>query len=367
MNRMNKIKNSSTNAKENIEVIAENLKNFRYIIDSTYLDAENIDEEKMMYETMKGYFNGLGDEYSEFFTPDEWEEFLQDALGDFVGIGIFMSTNEDGNVVVTSPIKDSPAERVGILAGDIIIKVDDESVIGKSTEEVSNKVKGEEGTQVKITVARDGEPVEFEITRERIIAYHIEGEVLEGNIGYIPIISFTEGCSQEFEEEYLKLKEKGIKKIIIDLRSNTGGIALESTNIVDMFLPKGEVELITVDNKNTKEYTKSEYDPIVSDDTEVVILINEYTASASEIMAGSLKANGKVKALVGKKSYGKGVIQDVMQLEDGSAIKITSAEYYLPDETKINKIGIKPDYEVEYDGRSGEDAQLNKAIEIIKE
>jgi len=367
MNRMNKIKNSSTNAKENIGIISENLKNFRYIIDSTYLEADKIDEEKVMYETIKGYFRGLGDEYTEFFTPDEWKEFLQDALGDFVGIGIYMSTNEDGNVVVVTPIEGSPAEAVGIKAGDIIIKVNGESVLGQSTDEVSNKVKGEEGTEVQITVARDGEPIDFTIKRERIIAYHVKGEILEDNIGYIPIVSFSDGCAAEFEQEYLKLKEKGVKKIIIDLRSNTGGIASEATDIIDMFVPKGTVELITVDNKNNKDYTRAERDQIVSDDTEVVILINEYTASASEILAGSLKANGRVKALVGKKSYGKGVIQDVMELEDGSALKITSSEYYLPDETKIQKIGIEPDYEVEYDGTSGEDAQLNKAIEIIKQ
>lgn len=365
MGRINKINESSSNPKENIETIGENLLNFRHIIDSIYLEADKIDEEKMMYETLKGYVNGLGDEYSEYFTPDEWKDFLQDALGDFVGIGIYMGTDSDGNVVVLSPIEGSPAEVAGIKAEDIIIKVDGESVIGLSTDEVASRVKGEEGTKVEITVARDGEPLDFTIVRERIIAYHIKGEVIEKDIGYIPIISFSEGCSDEFREEYLKLKNQGIKKIIIDLRSNTGGIAVEATNIIDMFVPKNTVELITVDNKNRKEYTKAENDQIVSDDTQVVILTNEYTASASEIVAGSLKANGKVKALVGKKTFGKGVIQDVMELEDGSAIKITSQEYYLPDETKINKVGIKPDYEVEYDGKSGEDAQLNKAIEII--
>lgn len=353
---------SSEDAEENIDAIAETLKNFREVIDEVYLGE--IDEQKVLDETIKGYVNGLDDEYSEYMTAEEWEDFQASALGNYVGIGIYMSQDKNGNVVVVSPIKDSPAEIAGLQTGDIIAFVDEESVIGLSTDEVSNKIKGEAGTKVKLTVYRDGEYLDFEIERAEIKIYHVEEKMLENNIGYISLLTFDEGCSEEFKNSYLSLKEQGATKIIVDLRDNTGGLVDEALEIIDMFVQKDSTMLITVDADGNKEYSKSENDPII--DAEVVVLTNEYSASASEIMVGALKDNGIAKS-VGTTTYGKGVIQSVYMLNDGSALKLTVNEYFTPNETKINKVGITPDYEVEADSETEEDEQLNKAIEILNQ
>lgn len=353
---------SNEDSEKNIDAIAESLKNFRNVIDELYIGE--IDEEKILDETIKGYVNGLGDEYSEYMTAEEWDEFQTSALGNYVGIGIYMSVDKNENVVVLSPIKNSPAEEAGILPGDIIAFVEEENVIGMSSEEVSNKIKGEAGTKVKITVYRDGEYKDFEIERAEIKIYHVEEKMLENNIGYISLMTFDEGCSEEFKNAYLNLKNQGAKKIIVDLRDNTGGLVEEALSIIDMFVPKGNTMLITVDASDKKEYSKAEKDPII--EGEVIVLTNEYSASASEIMVGALKDNGIAKS-VGKTTFGKGVIQSVFLLKDGSALKLTVNEYFTPNETKINKIGINPDYEVEQDLETEEDEQLNKAIELLNQ
>lgn len=353
---------ASQDAKENINTISKSLKKFREEIIDPYFLGE-IDEQKMLDETIKGYVNGLGDEYSQYMTAEEWNEFQADALGNYVGIGIYMSEDKRGNVVVVSPIKGTPAEEAGLLSGDIIVSVDDVSVIGESSEDVSSKIKGEEGTNVKITVLRDSEYKEFEIVRKAIKVYHVETKMLEDKIGYISLATFDEGCSEEFKNGYLDLKSQGAQKIIIDLRNNTGGLVDEALKILDLIIPKGNIELITVDSKGEKSYNYAKENPII--DCDIVVLVNQYSASASEITVGALKDIGKAK-VVGTTTYGKGVIQSVFMLSDGSALKLTINEYYTPNETKINKVGITPDYEVELNSETEEDEQLNKAIEILK-
>ena len=360
MDPLNK-EEATKNSKENIKVISDTLVNFRKVIDQIYIG--DIDEQKMMDETIKGYINGLGDEYSEYMTAEEWEEYQAAALGNYVGIGIYMSVDKNDNVVVVEPIKGTPAEMAGLKSGDIIVGVNDESVIGSNSEIVSSKIKGEEGTKVKVTVLRDSEYIDFEIERKSIKIYHVETEMLENNIGYISLITFDEGCAEEFRKAYLDLKAKGAKKIILDLRNNTGGLVVECLEIADMILPKGNIELITVDAQENKEISESKKDPIVEGD--MIVLMNEYSASASEILGAALKENDRAK-IVGNTSYGKGVIQSVLELNDGSVLKLTVSEYFTPKENKINKIGITPDYEVELDIENKIDTQLNKAIEILK-
>lgn len=351
---------ASQDAEENIEAIAKTLKNFREVIDELYIGE--IDEQKILDETIKGYVNGLDDEYSEYMTAEEWQDFQASALGNYVGVGIYMSLDKNDNVIVLAPIKDSPAEKAGVQSADIIAYVDEESVLGMSTEEVSNRIKGEPGTKVKVTVYRDGEYLDFEMERAEIKIYHVEEEMLENNIGYISLITFDEGCSEEFKDAYLRLKEQGAQKIIVDLRDNTGGLVEEALNIIDMFLPKDKTMLVTLDSNENKEYSKSEEDQLI--DCETILLTNEYSASASEIMVGALRDNGIAKS-VGETTFGKGVIQSVFLLKDESALKLTVSEYFTPNETKINKVGIAPDYEVELDLGTEEDEQLNKAIEIL--
>ncbi len=362
LNKIEKEQVAASNSNEkNIEVIADTLKSFREVIDREFIGE--IDETKVLDETIKGYVNGLGDEYSEYLTAEDWEEFETLALGNYVGVGIYMSTDKYDNVVVVEPIKESPAEKAGVKSGDIIVGVNDESVIGVSSEDVSNMIKGEEGTKVKITVARGDEYLDFEIERKSIKIYHVEAEMLDNNIGYIELFTFDEGCAKELKQKYTELKNQGAQKIILDLRNNTGGLVTEALDLLDLFLPKGETVLITVDAKGNQEVSKTKDSQYIKED--LVVLVNEYSASASEIVAGALK-DSKRAQIVGTTTYGKGVIQSVFMLEDGSALKLTVEEYYTPSKTKIHKVGIKPDHEVEFDMESKEDVQLNKAKELLK-
>lgn len=276
---------------------------------------------------------------------------------------------KNGNSIVLSTIKDSPAEKAGVKAEDIITAVNGTSTLDMELEEVSNSVKGEEGTDVTITVYRDGEYLDITMTRSQVKVYHVESKMLENNIGYISLFTFDEGCSDEFEANMDELINQGATKIIFDLRYNTGGIVDEALDIIDLFVDKGDTTLIEMDGKGNETVITSEKDKKY--DVELVILTNEYTASSSEIVTGALVDN-EVATTVGTTSYGKGVIQNVYSLSDGSVLKLTTTEYYTPNRNKINEVGITPDYEVELDSSQVSedgtiiDNQLEKAKEILQ-
>lgn len=351
--------------------ISNTLASFRKIIDQKFLGE--IDEQKILNETIKGYIKGLDDPYTEYMTKEEMEEFSQDVMGNFTGIGIYLTKDTEKNaVIVISPIKDTPAHKAGILPGDIITKIDGVSYTGEQLNEASNKIKGEIGTSVKLEILRDGKTMEFEVTREHIKINHVESKVLENNIGYIEFNSFDEGCSEEFKQKLEELKEKNITSLVIDIRNNGGGLVTEALDIADFIVEKDATLLITTDKKQKEEVTKAKTDPIVN--IPVVLLTNSSSASASEILAGALKDNNKA-TIVGEKTYGKGVIQELLTLTDGSGLKITTNEYFTPNRNKINKVGITPDVEVKLDEKlqgqlvieEKDDTQLQKAIEILKQ
>ena len=352
-------------AEENIKTISKTLKDFRELIDDYYI--WDIDEQKMVDETIKGYVNGLGDEYSEYMSASEWEEYQASVLGDYVGIGVYMGQNKDNNIVILETMENSPAKEAGIQKGDIIQEVDGESVEGLDTSGVASKVKGEENTKVKLKILRGDETLDIEIVRRKIKAYPVVSEMKENNIGYIKLSTFDEDCSIEFRNAFEAVKEQGAQKLIIDLRDNTGGLVDEALSIAEMMIPKDKKMLITIDSKEQRKEEISKQDPIINMD--IVVLVNEYSASASEILVGALKDNGIAK-IVGTKTYGKGVIQNVFSLSDGSVIKLTTAEYLTPNEIRIHKQGIEPDENVELveepDGTEEIDEQLNKAIELLK-
>ena len=356
----------SEDTKENISTISSALTDFRKLIDEYYIG--DIDEQKVMDETIKGYVNGLDDEYSEYMTAEEWEDYQINTLGNYVGIGIYMSQDTQGNIVVIEPIEDSPAEAAGILANDIITEVNGESVVGEDVSKVSAKIKGEEGTVVTLKLIRNNQYLTIDVERKSIKVYHVKNEMLQNNIGYIKLSTFDEGCSEEFRTAFEQLQQQGAQKLIIDLRDNTGGLVDEALNIADMIIPKDKTMLLTVDSKDNKETTVAKQDNII--DMNIVVLVNGYSASASEILVGALKDNQEAK-IVGTKTYGKGVIQNVFSLSDGSVLKLTTAEYFTPNETKINKTGIEPDVNVELveepEGVEEVDEQLNKAIEVINQ
>jgi len=333
-------------------------------IDKFYLGE--INEEKMAESAIKGYVSGLGDQYTEYLTKDEYEELLIDVNGDYVGIGIYMTQDKNGNAVVLLPIEGSPAEEVGLKAGDIITKVNGEDCIGMDLSLVANKVKGEEGTTVDLEILRKDEFINKTITRRTVKIKTIESKVLDNNIGYIEMLAFDTGCSSDIEKILNDYMSKGIKSIIIDLRDNGGGVVSEATDIADLFLNKDSNIMIEINNKGTSEITKSEKNPIIKSDIKVIVLANENSASASEILIGALKDNN-IAQVVGTTTFGKGVMQELVPVSSGGALKLTIKEFCTPNGNKINKEGIKPDIEIEDDEETKVDEQLEKAIEMCEE
>lgn len=346
------------------------LANFKKVIDKCYLGE--VDEKSLIDGAIKGYIEGLKDPYSEYFTKEELEEYKEETLGNFVGIGVYMVKDTEKNVIrVLSPIQDSPAFEIGILPGDIISKVDGKTYTGDEMSEASKVIKGTENTKVNIEIIREGEVLQFEIERKIIKVNHVEAKKLENDIGYLKLSTFDEGCSDEFKQKYEELKKQNITSLIIDLRNNGGGIVDEALNIADYMTEKDSILLITQDKNGKEQINKAKQSKLI--DVPIIILINENSASASEILAGALKDNN-VARTVGTKTYGKGVIQELMTLSDGSGLKITTNEYYTPNRNKINKVGIEPDEEVKLPEDvenilkvdESKDTQLQKAIEILK-
>ena len=357
---------SSSSSKD----IAGTLQKYKEIIDKYYLG--DVDEEKLKEGAIKGYIEGLGDPYTEYISADEMEDYLSDTMGNFVGIGIYMVKNtEKGKIQVLAPIKGSPAEKAGIQAGDLILTVDGVDYSADEMTIASNKIKGEEGTTVTIEVLRGTETKKYELKREKVKVNQVEGKVLSNNIGYINFTSFDETTADDFKAKFEELNKQGIKSLIIDLRNNGGGIVDQELQIADYVADKDSVLLYEVDKNNKETVKKAKTDPIIN--MPIIILTNENTASASEILAGALKDLGKAKT-VGTTTYGKGVIQQILKLSDGSGLKVTIEEYQTPNRNKIHKIGIAPDEEVKLPDSvtnvlnvtESEDTQLQKAIEMLK-
>lgn len=344
------------------------LDNLKKIISKMYIGE--MDDTKMLEGAIKGYVEGIGDEYTQYFTAEEMNDFMEDTTGKYVGIGIYMQElPESDKILIIGVMKGSPAEQAGLMPGDIIEKVDGIECKGSEMTEASSKIKGQEGTKASLDIKRGEEDLHFDIERKQIEVPQVASEVLDDNIGLIGISSFSEDAAKHFEDQYKELKQKGITSLIIDLRNNGGGIVDEALKIGELFSKKGDKLLIKKGNNDKEDITFAKQDVTV--DIPVVVLVNEYSASASEILAGILRDNASIK-LIGKNTYGKGVIQIAFTLPDGSGLKVTTDEYFTPNESKINEVGLKPDIEVELNSDSfvvekKDDTQLQKAIEILKE
>ena len=360
------------NSYKSSDSIVDQINALRTVIEEKY--KGEIDDDKLTQAALKGYVEGLGDEYTEFLTSDEWED-LDSSLSEFVGIGVYMSQLKSTNetIIIGTIDDDTPAAKAGIKAGDIIKEINLEDVSTKGSEYISSKIKGTAGSTVKIKVLRGEEELTFDVERAEIKVYKIKHEMLQNNIGYIDFDSFTDKSYNEFKAAYEDLKNNGATSLIVDLRNNTGGYVDSALNIADMFVDSGKALLITED-KNGNRYTQSSKNS-KEIDMPVVVLVNEYTASASEILTGILK-DYKLATIVGTTTYGKGVIQevypDVLGKDIGGALKVTVSEYFTPNGNKINKVGIEPDEKVELDDSESTDitkdtdTQLQKAIEILK-
>lgn len=360
----------SISAKSNNKDISNKLDKYREIIDKYYLGE--VDESKLEEGVIKGYIEGLDDPYTEYISKEDMDSYLDDTMGNFVGIGIYMIKNTKyDKIQVLSTIKGSPAEEAGIQSGDLIVSVDGVEYKADDMTTVSNKIKGEEGTKVTIELLRGSENIKYELTRSKVKVNQVEGKVLSNDIGYIKFTSFDETTAEDFKKQYQELAKKNIKSLIIDLRNNGGGIVDQALEIADYISDKDSVLLYEVDKNNKETVRKAKTDPIIN--MPIVILTNENTASASEILAGALKDLGKAKT-VGTTTYGKGVIQQILKLNDGSGLKITIEEYQTPNKNKINKVGIEPDEKVElpdsvesiFTIKESEDTQLQKAIDMLK-
>ena len=286
-----------------------------------------------------------------------------DINGNYVGIGIYMTQDKDGYIVIVTPIEGSAAEEKGLKSGDIILKVDGEECTGMDLTLVSNKIKGKEGTTVKLEILRENEIITEVIQRRMVVINYVRSKVIEKDIGYIEILSFDGKSSSDFRTHYEELKSKKVKSVIIDVRDNGGGLVSEVIKIAEMIAPKGNILMCTVDKDGNTNETISKTEEII--DIPIILLINEHSASASEILAGALKDNN-LATLVGTTTYGKGIMQELFKFKSGGAMKITVQEFKTPNGDRIHKTGIEPDYIVEQSEDKETDEQLQKAIDILK-
>ena len=354
---------------ETIKNISSNMKSLRSVIDKMYIG--DIDENKLREEALKGYIKGIGDKYTEYFTKEEWGKLNEVVSGEFYGIGVYLELSKDEkNIVITSVMKDSPAEKAGLKSGDILAKVNEKDIDSEDFENITKYIKGEKGTKVKVTVYREKEKIEKEIERQEIKVNSTKHKMLENSIGYIHISTFTEHTDKDFEASYKELENQGMKKLIIDVRFNTGGELEATKKVLEQLLKKDSQIIITKDKEGKEEVIKTKKG--TNKNIEIVVLGNNYSASASEILISALVDN-KVAKFVGEKTYGKGVIQTIVPLSDGGALKVTTEEYLRQNKEKINKVGITPEFEVKLDLKGMEkenpddkkDNQLQKAIDIL--
>lgn len=345
---------------DDTETIAKKLEIVKKELEEYYIG--DIDAESMTESAIKGYVAGLNDDYSEYLTKEEYEELLISVTGDYVGIGIYMTQDVEGNIIVLSPIAGSPAEEAGLQTGDIITAINGESCNEMDLDTASSRIKGQEGTTIELEILRGNETLKKTVERRKVEIPDSTSEILEGNIGYIELTTFDEGCADKVEQYLLDFQNKGINSVIIDLRDNTGGIVTEAIDFAELFIKRGDIIMRSYNKADNVTLTKSNNTNPV--DMEVVILVNEYSASATEIVAAALKDN-EVATIVGTTTYGKGVMQEVMPLFDG-ALKVTIEEFKTPNGNEINNIGIMPDELVEDNIETEEDEQLQKAIEILK-
>ena len=324
------------------------------VMEEYYIEPDTTDLEDGM---CKGLMAGLGDPYSAYMTEEEYNTWLESVTGEFEGIGISFTTDENGNYVVVSVFRDTPAEKAGLKEGDILLGADGKAY--DTMDALSAAIKGKRGTKVTVTYEREGKVHDVDIIRDKIEETSVAGEMLDNNIGYIAISSFAEDTAEDFKAELERFENKNVKGLVIDLRNNGGGLVNVCSEIADMLLD--ECTIVSMEDRNGDESI------LTSDegktDIPYVILVNENSASASEILAGAVKDNTE-NPLVGVTTFGKGIVQTSGQLKDGSAVELTTMQYFSPDGNEIHKKGVEPDYIVE--NTETEDNQLNKAIELLK-
>lgn len=330
------------------------------------------DEQAKQDGIIKGYLEGLDDPYSVYYTQEEYAAFMEDTEGEYVGVGVQVSQNADTKVITVVKVFNGPAKDAGIQENDIITEVNGEDISAQDIDTVVDKIRGEEGTEVTISVYRaaDAKDYDYTMPRQKVENPTVEYEMLADNIGYVQVSSFYEVTAEQYIAAIKDLESQGMEGLIVDLRDNGGGLLDIAVEMLDFMLPAGKIVYTEDKDGNvTSEYNSDDEQQFTKP---LAVLVNGYSASASEIFGGAIKDYG-TGTLVGENTYGKGIVQRMFPLEDGSAIKLTIAKYFTPKGNDIHKIGIKPDVEVELDveayreSKGEKDNQLDAAINNILE
>jgi carboxyl-terminal processing protease len=335
------------------------------LISGNSIEVES--EEALLQAAIEGMISSLGDDYAEYFTAEEYGTIMESYSGSMSGIGVVVTLDEEERVVVVRVIEDTPASKTSISEGDIITKVEGTEIKDMELEKVVAMIKGKEGTSVNLEIYRPSTDNTFKITvtRARFDIPNLVSDIFEEDVGYIWYYDFQISGAEQLDKEIQKLIDGGVKGLILDLRNNPGGAWDDAISVCDLFLDEGKI--VTVKGRLDYEERVDEYLAEEGKYTGIplIVLINQYSASASELVAGALNDNERA-TLIGEKSFGKGVVQVLYELSDGSGIKFTTAKYFLPSGVCVEGVGIEPDILVELELDSTEDFQLNKAIDEMK-
>lgn len=355
---------------EELESEYEKFSEVSSIVDKYFVGE--YDKEEMMDAALKGYINGMGDQWSSYLTEEEYQAVLEQREGTYAGVGITISASADGQTfTVTAVAEDGPAEKAGIQVLDQLVAVDGESIAGMSYDDLNNKVHGEPGSQVVLTILRDGRQTEYAIEREEVQTSGVKAQMLDGNIGLIRIESFSTNVDQEFSQKLQQLLDEGAQGLVFDVRFNPGGFVEVLVNMLDELLPKGTIISIADKDGNSTNYTSDEEQV----ELPMAVLTNEYSISAAEFFAACLQEYD-VATVVGEHTLGKGYAQSLIPLSDGGALNISTSRYYTPKGVSLAGVGIQPDEEVEmapeklanfYTLQPEEDDQLQAALETLRQ
>lgn len=341
----------------------EKLELIRYLADQYYL--YDIDDEELQNGILSGYVAGLDDPYTVYYDEEQTQLLMESTTGVYSGVGAVMTQSYDTWLIeITSVYKDSPAEKAGLKAGDILLSVDGRELQDEDLSEVVSWIKGDKGTEVTLGIYRDGEEVELTAVRDTIEAQTVEYEMKENQTGYIQVLQFEDVTLEQYNQAMEDLRDQGMERLIVDLRGNPGGNVSTVCDMLRTMLPEGLI--VYTENKNG-ERTEFVNEDDNTFDLPLVVLVDGNSASASEIFAGAIQDYG-IGTIVGTTTFGKGVVQSLIDLQDGTILKLTSAEYFTPNGRNIHGIGVEPDVVVEYEyDAENEDAdnQLDKAMEVI--
>lgn len=338
-------------------------------IENTYVGRNSLDRKAMVYGAVSGMVKALNDPYTIFLDPTEAKKFKDDVSGSFEGIGAEIGIRK-GVLVIIAPLKDTPAEKAGLRSGDKILKINDTITLDMTVDEAVNLIRGQKGTEVVLTISRDGfdKAKEVKIVRGTIKIPIVKFEMKDNNIAYVALYHFTENSFSELKVALREALSAGAEKLILDLRNNPGGYLDSAIDMASIFVPSGKV-VVREDFGNGEKDEYKSYGPGVLKDFPMVVLVNEGSASASEILAGALRDIRGIK-LIGQKTFGKGSVQELKDMTEGATLKVTIAKWLTPNGYSISEQGLEPDINIELtdeDFEQNRDPQLDKAIEVIQQ